>query len=81
MIGMVHIEFIKKKHRQKGLSIRRIVVIFVSTGTVRKAMAEAPLYRLTKNRIIFGFSRGKRTLNQEVSYVRSSNALINLRYS
>ncbi|MHB8543070.1 MAG: helix-turn-helix domain-containing protein [Leptospirales bacterium] len=50
MIGMVHIEFIEKKHLQEGWSIRQIARhLTISRVTVRKAirMKEIPRYRLT----------------------------------
>jgi transposase len=50
MIGMVDIEFIKKKHLQEGWSIRRIArVLSINRITVRKAIStkEIPRYRLT----------------------------------
>lgn len=50
MIGMVHIEFIKKKHLQEGWSIRQIARhLTISRVTVRKAirMKEIPRYRLS----------------------------------
>ncbi|MDA8059149.1 MAG: hypothetical protein ACYCXP_02190 [Leptospirillum sp.] len=50
MIGMVHVEFIKKKHLQEGWLIRRIARhLCINRATVRKAIAETevPRYRLT----------------------------------
>ena len=50
MIGMVHVEFIKKKHLQEGWSIRHIAKhLCINRATVRKAIAmtEVPRYRLT----------------------------------
>ncbi len=50
MIGMVHVEFIKKKHLQEGWSIRHIARhLCINRATVRKAIAmtEVPRYRLT----------------------------------
>jgi len=50
MIGMVHVEFIKKKHLQEGWSIRHIARhLCLNRATVRKAIAlkEVPRYRLS----------------------------------
>ncbi len=50
MLGMVDIEFIKKKHLQEGWSIRRIArCLAINRITVRKAIAakEIPRYRLS----------------------------------
>ena len=50
MLGMVDVEFIKKKHFQEGWSIRRLAkVLAINRITVRKALAatEIPRYRLS----------------------------------
>ena len=50
MLGMVDVEFIKKKHFQEGWSIRRLAkVLAINRITVRKALAatEVPRYRLS----------------------------------
>ena len=50
MIGMVDIEFIKKKHFQEGWSIRHLAkVLAINRITVRKVLAatEIPRYRLS----------------------------------